>query len=318
MRNSLRQSDTRAAVLLCLTAVSLVFVPPAWSDRVRATVLDATLPGQLLARWGTVRCQSAWNRLASNSDEAREINGLRLEVEALRQRSRQLEIENAVVHEEMQQANETGAAPFVAESARPLIVAQLIEATVLGQELASRWETGYFLDRGDSQGVVETSLVLDSPALKVDQGQDNGLESGQPVYAGSCVVGRIVRVGRWMSTVRRLTDPEYRGLAQIVRRTSRGMQMGARGQLEGCGENQPCRLTRVASNEPVRLGDEVYTAGRDSMLPFPMYYGKVVKVELREGDPHWDIRVEPAVSNTELKRVQVLRQRLNPDRLAAN
>ncbi len=318
MRSSLRQSDAKVAVLLCTTAVALMFLPSAIADSVRTVALDVSRPGQSVAHWTSERCLTAWRSLLSTSAHEARIDDLRDELEVWKARCRALEIESAVARRDKEHAEQTRSSSLIGEAGRPLVVPQLLEAKVLGQEFVSMWSAGLFLDRGQTRGIAETSLVLDSPALKVDQGQDSRLESGQPVYAGRCVVGRIVQVGRWMSTVRRITDNDYRGLAQLVRRTSQGMQFGAQGEFEGRGEHEPCRLTRVASTQSVRVGDEVYTAGRDNILPFPMYYGKVVHVEHRDGEPYWDIHVEPALRNLELHNVQVLRQRLNDDRLLAN
>lgn len=318
MRSPLRQSDAKAAVLLCLTAGGLLFVPASISNSVRAVTLDATLPGQRAVNWIRDCGESAWQDFRSTAEHEQRIDALHGEVEQWKRRCRNLEIEAADARREVERSEKMGSAAIVGEPGRPLVVPQMLEASVLGGEFISTWNAGLFLDRGRTHGVAETSLVLDSPALKIDQGQDGALESGQPVYAGRSVVGRVVRVGRWMSTVRCITDPDYRGFAQLVRRTSQGVQFAAQGEIEGRGEEQHCRLNRIPSTETVRVGDQVYTAGRDNMLPFPMYYGKVVKVEHREGEPHWDIEVEPALWSADLDKVQVLRQRLNTDRVLAN
>jgi cell shape-determining protein MreC len=317
MRSSARQSDFWVTAMLLAVALGLLIAPAAWTDVARATARDATLPGQRLLVAARDWRASAWHQLLDTADERAELETLQAEVEEWQLRYRRLEIESAALHEDLAALKQSGVAPYSGEAGQPLLVPQLLEATVLGEEFPALWTAGHFVDRGAGDGVVETSLVLDDAALKVDHGADSRLESGQAVYAGRAVVGRIARVGRWMSTIRRVTDPDYRGLAQLGRRTPHGMQYGAQGELEGRGDGQPCRLTRIAATEPVRVGDEVYTAGRETLLPLPMYYGTVVKVEHRPGEECWDIEVEPAIGGVELRSVQILRQKLNEARVLA-
>ncbi|MGH7127119.1 MAG: hypothetical protein ACREIV_01030, partial [Planctomycetaceae bacterium] len=96
-----------------------------------------------------------------------------------------------------------------------------------------------------------------------------------------------------------------------ARPTSQGLVFGPCGRLEGRGE-ELCRLTLIAPTEAVEVGDEVYTSDRDSTLPYPMYYGRVVRAKLRPGAPEWDIWIRPAAVEIDPKTVQVLRRRLNP------
>ena len=74
-------------------------------------------------------------------------------------------------------------------------------------------------------------------------------------------------------------------------------------------------LVDVTHLPPVSVGDEVYTGGRTGRLPYPMYYGRVTKAELKPGAPHWEIEVQPAVTEAVLKTVHVLREKLNPERV---
>jgi cell shape-determining protein MreC len=303
---------------LLAVALGLLIVPRAWSDSTRTLVLDATLPGQRLVQNLRGWPGATWDRWSQTADNSREVEALQTQLDEWKLRYRRLEIESAALRAELANIEQNGVAAYSGEPGKPLLVPQLLEATVLGEEFPALWSAGYFVDRGSAAGVVETSLVLDNAHLKVDQGTESRLESGQPVYAGRAVVGRVALVGRYMSTIRRVTDADYRGLAQIIRQTSQGRQFGPQGELEGCGEDQPCRLTRIAATEQVRVGDEVYTAGRDTLLPSPMYYGTIVRVEHRPGEECWDIDVEPAARNIELQSVQILRQRVNTERVLAN
>ena len=66
------------------------------------------------------------------------------------------------------------------------------------------------------------------------------------------------------------------------------------------------------------MGDAVCTVPDDGVLPHRMYYGRVAEVELKPGSLHWEVRVEPAFKEIELRSVSVLRTKLNPNRILAN
>ena len=126
-------------------------------------------------------------------------------------------------------------------------------------------------------------------------------------------MGRISRVGRWTSTLQPLTDTRFRGLARLARPGDDRPVFSTRGMLEGTGDGF-CRLTLVPATAAVAIGDVVYTDGRDQPDAWPMVYGTVVRAELPEDAPHWDIRIRPAINLDELGHVEVLTRRFNRQR----
>ena len=121
--------------------------------------------------------------------------------------------------------------------------------------------------------------------------------------------------GRLSSTYEPVTHPNYRGRARLAYKTPEGIVFGTGGILAGQGEPL-CRLERVNSEVPVSVGDDVYTDTSDGLFPEPMYYGKVVKVNLQPGSPRWEITVKPAASEFDPQTVQILRKLINPVRIA--
>ena len=65
-----------------------------------------------------------------------------------------------------------------------------------------------------------------------------------------------------------ITDPRYRGLAQIIRPSDQGGSFGAEGILIGQG-TELLKLAEVPTTQSVRVGDEVYTSDRDRAFRFP-------------------------------------------------
>ena len=197
----------------------------------------------------------------------------------------------------------------------PLIVPQVVAANVLGDELAASWRSGRLLDRGQTHGVVEASLVLDANAKLLDQGADIGLSADLPVFAGSCVIGKLQHVGHWSSTWVPLTDKRFRGRARLARVTADGLVFGAEGILLGDGK-AACSLTKIRTTDPVSEGDEVFSLETPGGFETPLFYGTVTHAELAPGATQWEIEVRPAIDPQSTKSVSIVRPTMNPKRLA--
>jgi hypothetical protein len=239
---------------------------------------------------------------------------LRDELKSVRHSYRRLEIEHAVLRERLQHDRVQGVSPYRASPGRPLLVPELVTARVFGREYRSADRASRLLHLGAVDGSFSEALVLNTSAPLLDQGAQQDVHIGQPVYSGATVVGRIASVGRWVSTVQPITDPAYRGRAQLARTTQQGVIFAAEGILRGRAAGG-CALHGVKATEAVSVGDRVYTGGRSGTLPYPMYYGLVSQVELEPDAEEWSIVVDPAVEWEHVQSVQVLRDSLNPVRI---
>ena len=157
------------------------------------------------------------------------------------------------------------------------------------------------LDGDPSDGVEPDAWVVDAPAL-LDRGEDARIRPGQPVAHGRCVWGKIVEVAAHTAVVQAVTEPGYRDLVQIA--------SGPQGILEGTGEPL-CRIRLVEATAPVAVGDTVFTAAGRGVLPVPLVYGKIVRLQRPVAATHWDLWMQPAVAQRP-ERVSVLRIELNP------
>lgn len=316
--------------LLCGVGGVLLILPDGWTAPLREVVRDALVPGLSLttiARDAVRDRGIAWfenlRTLARNSRDAeltQRIGELEAELEQWKLRTRRERLQRLQDQQHTKELTRYGSSPGVSDVGLPLVELELLECRVLGEESSTLWRSGKLIHGGTQQGIEESALVLDSPLPLIDQGEDRELAVGLPVFAGRCVVGRIVKVGRWTSTVQPVTDRHFRGgLAQLCRDSGDGPLWGTVGMIEGIGDGTGlCRLTAVPATEAVEVGDHVYTAIEDGVLPGGMYYGEVVRAELNVGNPHWEIDVRPAADVSRLKRVQVLKRIENPQRRLAN
>jgi cell shape-determining protein MreC len=237
------------------------------------------------------------------------------ESRSLQLQNRRLELHAARLSERVEQLTAQQGLVSPSASFPPLVKARLVEARILGEETSSLWRGRKLLSAGAVNEIAESALVLDDARPLVDLGSDALLAEGDAVYAGRTVIGKIAEVGRFTSTLRLVTDAAYSGRARLARRTSRGLVFGAEGTLIGDGTDL-CRLKYMT--DPVNVDDEVFTGGADGLIPYPMYYGKVVRAELEAGANEWSVWVRPAASDERLESVLILRRAVNPERIVAN
>ena len=310
-----RTSDFWLTVALSLAGSGLLFVPAETARPLRALIRDALGPGQK-ALAAVSRQGRAWSAaLPSVQNQTGRVGELEDELRSVRLANRGLEVQAARLREQLQKLSEQQGWGPAAAVRVPLVTPRLVAARVLGEESAALWRGRKLLGAGVGAGITESALVLDDTRPLVDQGEDARLSSGDAVYAGRIVIGKIAEVGRFSSTLRLVTDSGYSGRARLARRTSQGLVFGPEGTLTGDGSDL-CRLTHIV--DPVNVGDEVFTGGTDGAVPLPMYYGTVLRAQLEPGAQEWSIWVKPAATAERLENVLILRRALNPDRILAN
>ncbi len=303
--------------LIGMIGVGLGIAPAHISEQVRGGFRDALRPGHraslAFSRW----TQSAWHRFRSPTAQE-ELAGVREELRNWQRQCLSLQVRQADLVQQAIDARRGATSPFEAERGQPLLVPQLLQAEVLGSErelLQARF--GRLLDQGQENSIAVDDLVLADDALHLDQGEQAGVQPDMPVLAGRRVVGRIKQVAHWTSTLQLVTDPEYRGSAELIRESPQGPVYGAQGVIAGNGDGA-CRLEHIAATEPVSVGDFVYTIRRQHSLPEPVCYGRVMAAELAEGAAHWSITVQPLAGDEPLASVQVLRELPNLERFPSS
>lgn len=308
-------------ITCCLVAIGFGFAPPSVQSWIRSVVRDGFSPGVGLASDLKESIASAMKQRMLGDDDrdlATQVADNKLQIANLEQQLRRERLLVQRIQRKQLLALQRHDEAHRPIDPPPLIVPQVVQASVLGEELASIWRStgGKVLDRGRSNGLTETALVLESNVALLDQGEDSGLAPDLPVFAGSCVIGKLQHVGRWSSTWLSLTDKRFRGRARLARLTSDGLVFKGEGVLVGNGKDK-CLLTKISSTEePVSEGDEVFSLETPGGFETPLYYGKVTRAELASGATHWEIEVRPAVDSRAVRSVSVVRPQVNPKRLA--
>jgi len=291
-------------------AMILAALPAAWTDYLRSTAAALLRPGQVAAS-AVRRCvHQASVQAKSHFQSAAQLAAAEEELERLRQENQRLAAQLTAAR--ARPADASGGE----DTAGRLLLTGCVPARVLGRQARAFLARRQLLDVGANSGIEPDNLVIDSPAL-LDRGTDAQLRGGQLVLSGGRIWGKIVQAGPHTSTVRAVTESGYRDLVRVVNAEPKpdSPQRGAQGILEGTGAPL-ARIRLVEVTEPISVGDLVYTASGSGVLPAPLLYGRIVRLERPVGAAHWEIWVQPAVARDEPEHVAVLRTELNPLRVA--
>lgn len=277
----------------------LVCWPESWAGKLREVVHDGLSPGQCMVAATISQAVSP-----SSGESSGEHRGSSWERQA-----RYWQAEAARLKSELDVLQLVPSWP-AAQMTQPLVTARLRSARVIGWERPTLVDWPTAILRGGTTGDVQAGdLVLAPEDMILDHGQEAGIASDDLVLAGRRVVGRIQKSSRWTSMIQAVTDPEFRGHAQIVRIQDGEAILGAEGTLAGGGDHR-CKLLHVDGTEPVTEGDLVYTALRGVPLSPPLFYGTVSSAVLNSNEPHWSIEVRPAHGAEPLKDVLILQMSL--------
>lgn len=165
----------------------------------------------------------------------------------------------------------------------------LIENATLRQELS---KTKSLIEQQavispTTYNLLPATILGTSRFLLIDKGFENGLKIGMPVVYKDSLIGQIKEVTSSRATAILISDPESKISAMI--NTSSGKTKGLL-----IGEfGQALLLDKILHQEPVAVGDMVYTEGIETILPKGLVLGVVSDVYSRDNEVFKQARVRP-------------------------
>ena len=318
-----QNTGTFRVLAACLLGAAMFAVLPASATTpIRDIIRLAVAPGQRLVTSAVATTQSRWQQVLDEklATQQQEFDQLHAEIaqSQFRERRALLAVESAA--QELASVRRNGASPFAVETAQPLLRPHSIRAAVLGREILSELKSRRILDRGDTDGVAADLWVLNGEFPIVQAGSELSVADGLPVFAGRCIVGRIVDAGRWTSSLQFVTEPGFRARAFIARVNYDGpnatqFSFGAEGLIEGRSDlkqNGLCELAQIPATEQVEVGMPVYSPPGHA-VDAPMLFGHVVSAEVPPGALHWVINVSPAADLDNIHNVEIVVPKLSTD-----
>ena len=123
--------------------------------------------------------------------------------------------------------------------------------------------------------------------IVINKGQREGVYDGQPIVDANGVMGQIVHVGPFSSTVLLLTDPTHAIPVQINRN-------GLRSVAVGTGQSHILQLEHLSNNVDIREGDLVVSSGLGSRFPSGYPVGVVHNISRAPGEPFAKVTIIPS------------------------
>lgn len=137
-----------------------------------------------------------------------------------------------------------------------------------------------------------------SRTVTIDKGSASGLAVGMPVTNSAGAIGQIIECGATSSTVRLVSDENSSVSAMVQSSRAQGI---LRGSPDGS-----LRLTLIATDQTVAVGDTVVTSGLGGVFPKGLPLGKVISVNKTEGALYYEIAVEGTGSAEGFEEVLVV------------
>ena len=151
--------------------------------------------------------------------------------------------------------------------------------------------------------VTKTTIAGSRRQLRINRGNEAGVEVGQYVLCGEVIVGTIMDVTKSTATVKLVTDASH-NIGIVIQRKNKDWSI--RKQLFGDGEVR-CKVPLVPKEHDIRVKDSVYAAAKVGFLDTHRIIGHVEKAEADDQKPLlWDIVVKPVYSAEEITEVAVV------------
>jgi len=158
----------------------------------------------------------------------------------------------------------------------------------------------------DEQVQVAEILAVDLEPSKrkivINKGANEGVFINQPVIDGSGVMGQVIHVGFFSSTVMLITDPAHELPVQVVR-------TGLRTVAKGMGTVNRLSLLYIANvglNMEIKKGDLIVTSGFGQKFPQGYPVGTVIEVIPDIGKPYAQVQALPRAALEHNREVLLL------------
>ena len=130
----------------------------------------------------------------------------------------------------------------------------------------------------------------------INKGLREGAYEGQPIVGSTGIMGQIIHVGPFSSTVLLITDPNHALPVQINRN-------GLRAIAVGTGNNNKLLLEHLPNTADILVGDLIITSGLARRFPSGYPVGKIKKIAYIPGEAFAKVTIEPSAQLSQLREV---------------
>ncbi len=130
----------------------------------------------------------------------------------------------------------------------------------------------------------------------INKGQREGAYDGQPIVDSAGIMGQIVHVGPFSSTVLLITDPNHALPVQVNRN-------GLRAIAVGTGQNDRLLLEHLPNNADIHVGDLIISSGLGRRFPSGYPVGKIEQISRNPGEPFAKVLIKPSAQLSQSREV---------------
>lgn len=142
---------------------------------------------------------------------------------------------------------------------------------------------------GDRVLIAELSAVDLDPyrqQIVIDKGGASGVFEGQPVLDANAVMGQVIHVNPFSSTVLLITDASHALPVQVLRNGLRTIAIGS-------GRIDRLELPYLTNNADIREGDLLVTSGLGGKFPPGYPVAEVTQVRIAPDQPFAEVAAAP-------------------------
>ena len=134
--------------------------------------------------------------------------------------------------------------------------------------------------------VIQGDVIPNKESIKINIGSNDKVIKGQTVMGANGLIGQIVEVALYSSKVLLITDVNS-NVPAIITRTGKQVIIKGRSQ-DGLLE------ISFTDNTDIKSGDLIVTSGQAGRFIASLNIGRIVKIEMNEGERFAEVVVEPS------------------------
>ncbi|MCW8944913.1 MAG: rod shape-determining protein MreC [Sedimenticola sp.] len=143
---------------------------------------------------------------------------------------------------------------------------------------------------GDRVLIAELIAVDMDPyrqLVLLNKGSSSGIFKGQPVLHANAVMGQVIHVNRFTSSVLMITDASHALPIQVNRNGLRTVAIGS-------GRINELELPNLPNNADIEIGDLLVTSGLGGRFPSGYPVATVTSIAREPGEPFARIKAQPS------------------------
>ena len=132
--------------------------------------------------------------------------------------------------------------------------------------------------------------------IVINKGLREGAYDGQPIVDAAGIMGQIIHVGPFSSTVLLVTDPNHALPVQVNRN-------GLRAIAVGTGQNDKLLLENLPNNADIHIGDLIISSGLGRRFPAGYPVGEIEKIARDPGEAFAKVIIKPSAHLSKSREV---------------